>query len=143
VLLGVWLGTLQFMLDQGKNADWFNSRMIASLAALTAAAFAAWLIWGCTDPHPAVDMAFDHLAQTGPYTIGHSTDAPDGKPEISFGLTRHILDQRLVISADGPICLDDQTSPKPFGSSDLLLNKKTTVAYAPQHSSSVAVTMYF
>jgi len=66
VLLGVWLGTLQFMLDQGKNADWFNSRMIASLAALTAAAFAAWLIWGCTDPHPAVDMAFDHLAQTGP-----------------------------------------------------------------------------
>src|SRR3954469_18586109 len=47
-LLVVWVGSLQVMLDQGKDLDWFNSTEIVVLAIVTAIGFAAFLIWELT-----------------------------------------------------------------------------------------------
>lgn len=57
ILLIVWAGSLQIMLDQGKNADWFHDPTIVVMAALAAVGFAAWLIWELTDAHPIVDLS--------------------------------------------------------------------------------------
>ena len=56
ILLAIWVGALQVMLDLGKNDDWFNSPLIVVLSVITAIAFVAWLIWELTDAHPAVDL---------------------------------------------------------------------------------------
>jgi DHA2 family multidrug resistance protein len=56
-LLVLWVGALQVMLDNGKNADWFASPMILTLAIVTVIGFAAWAIWEWTDDHPIVDLS--------------------------------------------------------------------------------------
>ena len=56
-LLVIWVGALQFVLDTGKNADWFASTQIVVLAAIAAVACIAWIIWELTDAHPAVDLS--------------------------------------------------------------------------------------
>ncbi|NBC36732.1 DHA2 family efflux MFS transporter permease subunit [Novosphingobium sp. FSY-8] len=56
-LLAVWVGSLQVVLDLGKNADWFHSTLICGLTAAAAVAFVAWIIWELTDEHPAVDLS--------------------------------------------------------------------------------------
>ena len=55
-LLVVWVGSLQIMLDKGKDADWFNSSFIVALAVIAALGFALFLAWELTDPHPVVDL---------------------------------------------------------------------------------------
>jgi DHA2 family multidrug resistance protein len=57
VLLFVWVGALQIMLDKGKDLDWFNSPLIVALLIITVVAFAAWLIWELTEAHPIVDLS--------------------------------------------------------------------------------------
>ena len=57
LLLFVWVGALQIMLDKGKDLDWFNSPVIVVLLVVTAIAFAAWLIWELTEKHPIVDLS--------------------------------------------------------------------------------------
>ena len=44
-LLVVWVGSLQIMLDTGKDADWFSSPVIVIEAIIAAVGFVAWLIW--------------------------------------------------------------------------------------------------
>ncbi len=56
LLLLVWVGALQVVLDQGKDADWFNSPFIVVTAIVSAIAFVYWLIWEMTDAQPAVDL---------------------------------------------------------------------------------------
>ncbi len=56
-LLVVWVGSLQIMLDQGKDLDWFSSTEIVVLAILTAVGFAAFLIWELTEKNPIVDLS--------------------------------------------------------------------------------------
>ena len=56
-LLVVWVGSLQVMLDLGKNADWFHSPHIVVLAIVAAVGFVAWLIWELTDANPSVDLS--------------------------------------------------------------------------------------
>lgn len=56
VLLVVWVGSLQIMLDKGKDLDWFGSGFIIALAALAALAFLLFLVWELTDEHPVVDL---------------------------------------------------------------------------------------
>ncbi len=56
-LLVLWVGSLQIMLDLGKNADWFNDTTICVLAAIAAVGFIAWVIWELTDANPAVDLS--------------------------------------------------------------------------------------
>jgi MFS transporter, DHA2 family, multidrug resistance protein len=56
VLLVVWVGALQLMLDNGKDLDWFTSPVIVALAVAAALAFALFLVWELTDEHPVVDL---------------------------------------------------------------------------------------
>lgn len=56
VLLVVWVGALQLMLDEGKNLDWFASGQIIGLAVVALIGFVAFLIWELHDPHPIVDL---------------------------------------------------------------------------------------
>ncbi|HEY2035851.1 MAG TPA: DHA2 family efflux MFS transporter permease subunit, partial [Steroidobacteraceae bacterium] len=57
VLLFLWVGALQIMLDKGKDLDWFNSPLIVILLIVTVIAFTAWLIWERTEQHPIVDLS--------------------------------------------------------------------------------------
>ena len=56
ILLVIWVGSLQVMLDLGKNADWFASTRIVVLAIVAAIGFVAWVIWELTDANPTVDL---------------------------------------------------------------------------------------
>jgi MFS transporter, DHA2 family, multidrug resistance protein len=55
-LLVVWVGSLQVMLDLGKEYDWFHSSTIVTLAVIAVVGFAFFLIWELTDEHPVVDL---------------------------------------------------------------------------------------
>ena len=57
VLLVVWVGALQLMLDKGKDLDWFASTEIVVLAVAAAFAFCLFLVWELTDEHPVVDLS--------------------------------------------------------------------------------------
>jgi DHA2 family multidrug resistance protein len=57
VLLVLWVGALQLMLDNGKELDWFASPLIVTLAILATFAFAIFLVWELTEAHPVVDLA--------------------------------------------------------------------------------------
>ncbi len=56
VLLIIWVGALQIMLDEGKNLDWFSSNIIIALAVVAVVGFAAFMIWELTEEHPIVDL---------------------------------------------------------------------------------------
>jgi len=56
VLLALWVGALQIMLDNGQNQDWFASPWITGLLVVAVLGFAAFVIWELTDDHPIVDL---------------------------------------------------------------------------------------
>lgn len=56
-LLMVWVGSLQIMLDTGKDAGWFESTQITVLALVAAIGFVAFLIWELGEAHPIVDLS--------------------------------------------------------------------------------------
>jgi MFS transporter, DHA2 family, multidrug resistance protein len=66
-LLMVWVGSLQVMLDTGKNADWFASPQIVILAIVAAVGCIAWVIWELTDHHPVVEL---RLFRDRNFTLG-------------------------------------------------------------------------
>ena len=55
-LLVVWVGSLQVMLDQGKDLEWFESSTIRALAIVAAIGFCAFVIWERGERWPAVDL---------------------------------------------------------------------------------------
>ncbi|MFP3548176.1 MFS transporter, partial [Rhizobium sp. SIMBA_035] len=55
-LLVAWVGTLQVMLDKGKDLDWFHSPVIIGLTIAAAVSFVAFVIWELTEEHPIVDL---------------------------------------------------------------------------------------
>jgi DHA2 family multidrug resistance protein len=55
-LLITFVGSLQIMLDRGKELDWFGSPVIIGLAIIAAVGFAAFLIWELTDANPIVNL---------------------------------------------------------------------------------------
>lgn len=56
ILLVIWVGAFQMMLDLGRDEDWFSSGKIVALAVLAAIFFAIFLIWELTEEHPIVDL---------------------------------------------------------------------------------------
>jgi MFS transporter, DHA2 family, multidrug resistance protein len=56
-LLVIWVGSLQVMLDQGKDLDWFSSTTIIVLALTALIAFAFFVVWELTAEHPVVDLS--------------------------------------------------------------------------------------
>jgi DHA2 family multidrug resistance protein len=60
-LLVVWVGSLQMMLDLGKELDWFASPLIVALGAVAFAGLAFFLVWELTEDHPVVDLRLFRL----------------------------------------------------------------------------------
>ncbi|HTI18455.1 MAG TPA: DHA2 family efflux MFS transporter permease subunit [Trinickia sp.] len=56
-LLVIWVGSLQVMLDQGKDLDWFSSTTIVALALTAGIGFAFFVVWELTAEHPVVDLS--------------------------------------------------------------------------------------
>lgn len=56
-LLVVWVGSLQVMLDKGKDLDWFSSTTIVILTLVAVIGFAFFVIWELTAEHPVVDLS--------------------------------------------------------------------------------------
>jgi DHA2 family multidrug resistance protein len=56
-LLVIWVGSLQLMLDKGKELDWFNSAEVVTLAVVAAIGFIYFVIWELGDEHPVVDLS--------------------------------------------------------------------------------------
>jgi MFS transporter, DHA2 family, multidrug resistance protein len=55
-LLVIWVGSLQLMLDLGKDLDWFASTEIVTLSLVALVGFAVFLIWELTHEHPIVNL---------------------------------------------------------------------------------------
>nr|WP_321456172.1 DHA2 family efflux MFS transporter permease subunit [uncultured Cohaesibacter sp.] len=55
-LLIVWVGSLEVMLEEGRDKDWFSSPEICILGAVAVVGFLAFLIWELTDDNPIVDL---------------------------------------------------------------------------------------
>ncbi|MGE3303408.1 MAG: DHA2 family efflux MFS transporter permease subunit [Hyphomonadaceae bacterium] len=62
ILLTIWVGAFQIMLDTGKEADWFSSPLIVTEALVAIVAFIAWVIWEMNDRHPIVDLSLFRLS---------------------------------------------------------------------------------
>lgn len=66
-LLVVGVGSLQFMLDNGNEKDWFNSPVIV-IAGLVSLISVSFLIpWELTDKHPVIDL---HLFERRNFRVG-------------------------------------------------------------------------
>jgi MFS transporter, DHA2 family, multidrug resistance protein len=65
VLLVVWIGALQLMLDLGREHDWFSDRSIVILAITAAIGLAVFVAWEVTERAPIVDLrVFRHRGFT-------------------------------------------------------------------------------
>jgi DHA2 family multidrug resistance protein len=56
VLLVLFVGSMQIMVDKGKELDWFSSAQIVTLAVVSVVSFAFFLAWELTEVHPIVDL---------------------------------------------------------------------------------------
>ncbi len=57
LLLIVGVGSLQFMLDNGNDKDWFASPLILALGIIALVALTFLVAWELTDKHPVVDLS--------------------------------------------------------------------------------------
>ena len=60
-------GSLQVMLDQGKELDWFNSTEIIVLTVVAVVSLSFLIVWELTDDNPIVDLS---LFKSRNFTIG-------------------------------------------------------------------------
>ncbi|MGK6307108.1 DHA2 family efflux MFS transporter permease subunit [Variovorax sp. DT-64] len=56
-LLVLWVGSMQLMLDKGKELDWFHSPEVIAMAVVAVVGLAFFLAWELTDKHPVVDLS--------------------------------------------------------------------------------------
>ncbi|MGE0312931.1 MAG: DHA2 family efflux MFS transporter permease subunit [Lautropia sp.] len=56
VLMVLFIGTMQIMVDKGKELDWFESAEIVLLAVVSFTSFLFFLAWELTEKHPIVDL---------------------------------------------------------------------------------------
>ena len=67
VLLVVWVGAFQLMLDTGRENDWFASNFVVAMAIVAAVGFCAFVIWELGEKNPVVDIrVFRHRG----FTVG-------------------------------------------------------------------------
>jgi len=67
MLLTIGIGSLQILLDQGNDLDWFHSNFIVILAILSVVALSFLVIWELTEKHPVIDLS---LFKQRNFTIG-------------------------------------------------------------------------
>ncbi|CAB1222512.1 DHA2 family efflux MFS transporter permease subunit [Acinetobacter bouvetii] len=56
MLLVLWIGALQLMLDLGHERDWFNNPFIVILAIIALVGLIIFTIWELTERHPVVNI---------------------------------------------------------------------------------------
>jgi DHA2 family multidrug resistance protein len=71
-LLVIGVGSLQFMLDNGNEKDWFSSAEIIVAAVVAVVAIGFMIPWELTDRHPVVDL---HLFRRRNFLVGTTTIA--------------------------------------------------------------------
>jgi DHA2 family multidrug resistance protein len=67
VLLVVGIGSLQFMLDNGNDNDWFSSPMITTLGLVALVCLTFLIVWELNAKHPVVDLS---LFRRRNFTVG-------------------------------------------------------------------------
>ncbi|MCW3479379.1 DHA2 family efflux MFS transporter permease subunit [Neisseriaceae bacterium JH1-16] len=67
MLLVVGVGSLQLMLDRGKELDWFNSTEVVALCIVAVIALSYLVVWELYDAHPVVDLS---LFKSRNFTVG-------------------------------------------------------------------------
>ena len=77
VLIFIWVGSMQIMLDKGRELDWFGAHEIWVLCILAVVGFIVFLIWELTDEHPIVDLSLFRIRN---FAIGTSALA------LAYGL---------------------------------------------------------
>jgi len=60
LLLVIWVGCLQIILDIGRNHDWFEDPLIVMLGVVSLISFLVFVIWELTEEHPIVDLRILH-----------------------------------------------------------------------------------
>lgn len=69
ILLVIWVGALQIMLDEGRNHDWFADPHIRMYGIISAIGFVAFVIWELTEKNPIVNLrVFRHRGFVGAAT---------------------------------------------------------------------------
>lgn len=71
-LLIIGVASLQFMLDNGNEQDWFDSVEIIAAAVIAVVALSFMIPWELTDRHPVVDL---HLFRRRNFLVGSATIA--------------------------------------------------------------------
>jgi DHA2 family multidrug resistance protein len=66
-LLVVGVGSLQFMLDNGNEKDWFNSPIIVMAGLISLISVSFLIPWELTDKHPVIDL---HLFERRNFRVG-------------------------------------------------------------------------
>ncbi|MEO7762417.1 MAG: DHA2 family efflux MFS transporter permease subunit [Casimicrobiaceae bacterium] len=56
ILLVLFVGAMQIMIDKGKELDWFSSGQIVILGVVALVSFMFFVVWELTDKHPVVDL---------------------------------------------------------------------------------------
>lgn len=56
LLLIIFVGAVQFILDEGEKLDWFSSPLIQALSVVAIIGFVSFLIWELTQPDPIVNL---------------------------------------------------------------------------------------
>ncbi len=56
-LLVIWVGSLQVLLDKGKELDWFQSNQILALGVTAVTGLCLFVAWELTEEHPIVDLS--------------------------------------------------------------------------------------
>jgi DHA2 family multidrug resistance protein len=56
ILMTAGLASLQIILEEGQQDDWFASRFIATMAVVSVCSLAIFVWWELRTPHPAVDL---------------------------------------------------------------------------------------
>lgn len=67
VLLAIGVGSLQYMLDNGNEKDWFSSPLILAAGIVAVVAIVYLVAWELTDKHPILDL---HLFKHRNFTVG-------------------------------------------------------------------------
>lgn len=67
ILLAVGVGSLQMMLDRGKELDWFESAEIITLAVISVVCLTYFVIWELGEKHPIVNLS---LFKDRNFTVG-------------------------------------------------------------------------
>jgi DHA2 family multidrug resistance protein len=55
-LIAVFLGSMQFVLEEGASKQWFENYLIIALTIVAVVTGIAMLVWELTNPHPIIDL---------------------------------------------------------------------------------------